>query len=159
MDPMQNSILSDPEKALPETSVEKVIVASSSASSDDLRPLHVPPTVSRWNRAIESLKGLEARGISRVLPHEREAPSVWGYVQMTILWYSANITANNLAVGFLGPSLFQLGFVDSALIVVFSCWLGSLGPAYTAIFGPQSGNRTMVRAEGNPILKAPLSGC
>lgn len=146
MESKQNPVLSDPEKAIPEKNAEEVNVALSSASSDDVLPIHVPPTVSRWNRAIESLKGLEARGISRVLPHEREAPSTMGYVQMTILWFSANITANNLAVGFLGPALFSLGFVDCALIVVFSCWLGSLGPAYTAIFGPQSGNRTMVSA-------------
>ena len=135
-------VVSDPEKAVPTT--EEIHVSSSSASSDDALPIHVPQKLSRWNRTIESFKGLEARGISRVLPHEREAPSLMGYVQMVILWYSANITANNLAVGFLGPLLFSLGFLDSALIVVFSCWLGALGPAYTAIFGPQSGNRTMV---------------
>ena len=136
--------MSDPEKAVPENVTEEIKVSSSSTTSDDVLPIHVPRTVSKWNKAIESLSGLEARGISRVPPNERETPSLMGYVQMTILWYSANITANNLAVGFLGPILFQLGFLDCALIVVFSCWLGALGPAYTAIFGPQSGHRTMV---------------
>ncbi|KAL8976431.1 MAG: hypothetical protein Q9205_007557, partial [Flavoplaca limonia] len=89
---------------------------------------------------------LEARGISRVQPHEREAPTLAAMTQMAIMWYSANITLNNLAVGFLGPLLFELGFLDSALIVVFACLVGSVGPAYMAIWGPQSGNRTMVVA-------------
>ena len=149
MDSTKQPVTSDPEKVVPELvpakHAEEVNGSSTSTSSEEnVRPVHVPATVSRWVRTIESLKGLEARGISRVLPHERESPSLMGYVQMTILWYSANITANNLAVGFLGPLLFHLGFLDSALIVVFSCWMGSCGPAYTAIFGPPSGNRTMV---------------
>lgn len=130
----------DPEKAF-----EDVEVTTDTSSGHDVLPIHVPEKVSRWNRAIESLNGLEARGISRVPPNERQAPSTAGYVQMVLLWYSANITLNNLAVGFLGPLLFELGFLDSALIVVFACLIGSLGPAYMAIFGPQSGHRTMVR--------------
>jgi len=133
----------DPEKAA--TDIE---VTTDSSSSYDGLPIHIPEKVSRWNRAIESIRGLEARGISRVPSHEREAPSSAGYVQMVILWYSANITLNNLAVGFLGPLLFNLGFLDSAVIVTFACLVGSLGPAYMAIFGPQSGNRTMVRLVG-----------
>lgn len=135
----------DPEKALHDKTVEDIHVSSDSASSHDALPLHVPKAVSRWNRTIESIRGLEARGISRVPASEREVPSLVSYVKIVILWYSANITANNLAVGFLGPLLFELGFVDSALLVVFGCLVGSLGPAYTSIWGPQSGNRTMVR--------------
>ncbi|KAL8829741.1 MAG: hypothetical protein Q9191_001834 [Dirinaria sp. TL-2023a] len=137
----------DLERTLPEKSIEDIRVTTESASSShDVLPIHVPEKLSRWNRAIESLRGLEARGISRVPPDEREAPSFAGYVQMVVLWYSANITANNLAVGFLGPLLFDLGFLDSALIIVFACLVGSLGPAYISIWGPQSGNRTMVIA-------------
>ena len=148
-----SNLLPDPEKALREKTVEDIHVSSESASSHEVLPLHVPQAVSRWNRAIESISGLEARGISRVPPSEREAPSLAGYVQIVLMWYSANITANNLAVGFLGPLLFELGFVDSALLVVFGCLLGSLGPAYTSIWGPQSGNRTMVRAYISPIVE------
>ena len=138
----------DPEKAVNEESIEGVNVLSESSASEsnDVLPIRVPEKLSRWNRTIESFKGLEARGISRVPPDERVAPSHLGYVNMALLWYSANITANNLAVGFLGPLLFGLGFVDSSLCVVFACFLGSLGPAYMAIWGPQSGNRTMVKA-------------
>ena len=142
----------DPEKAA--TDIE---VTTKSFSSHDVLPIHVPEKVSRWNKAIESMRGLEARGITRVPSHEREAPSSAGYVQMVILWYSANITLNNLAVGFLGPLLFNLGFLDSAVIVTFACLVGSLGPAYTAIFGPQSGNRTMVRPVGKMAKQVSLT--
>ena len=135
----------DPEKALDEKTVEDIHISSDSSSSHDVLPLHVPQTVSRWNKTIESIRGLEARGISRVPPSERETPSLANDIQIVLLWYSANITANNLGVGFLGPLLFDLGFLDSALLVVFGCLVGSLGPAYTAIWGPQSGHRTMVR--------------
>lgn len=116
----------------------------SNGSRDFLRYYH-SPTLARWKRTIESLKSLEARGISRVLPHEREAPSAKGYMQILLLWYGANITANNLVVGFLGPLLFNLGFLDCALIVVFACWVGAVGPSYVATFGPLSGQRTMAR--------------
>lgn len=116
-----------------------------SNGSPDILPDYHSPTLTRWKRTIESLKGFEARGISRVLPHEREAPSAKGYMQILLLWYGANITANNLVVGFLGPLLFGLGFLDCALIVVFACWVGSLGPSYVATFGPRSGLRTMAR--------------
>lgn len=143
--PQTSNLRADPEKAIEEKSIEDVHVSSDTSSSHDALPLHVPETVTRWNRAIESIQGFEARGISRVLPHERESPSLAQHIQMMLLWYSANLTANNLAVGFLGPLLFDLGFLDSALCVVFGCLVGSLPPAYTAIWGPQSGHRTMVR--------------
>ena len=147
MDFLQRSDpLGDPEKTAFDKAVEDVDITTDISSTHDVLPIHVPEKVSRWNKTIESLGGLEARGISRVPSDEREAPSITGYVQMVILWYSANISLNNLAVGFLGPLLFNLGFLDSAMIATFACLLGSLGPAYMAIWGPQSGNRTMVRS-------------
>lgn len=78
------------------------------------------------------------------MPDERHAPSTFGYVQMALLWFSANISANNLAVGFLGPLVYQLSFLDAALCAVFGSLLGAIGTAYMGTWGPQSGNRTMV---------------
>ncbi|KAI9706445.1 MAG: hypothetical protein M1836_003451 [Candelina mexicana] len=106
-------------------------------------------TVSRlakWNAKIESLSGLEVRGISRVLPTERHEASAFGFVQMALLWFSSNLTANNLAVGMLGPLVLDLGFLDAALCAVFGSILGSMGTAYMSTWGPQSGNRTMIVA-------------
>lgn len=129
-------------------------ISSKSTSSENVHePIastHVPPKLSKWNRRIESLAGLEARGITRVLPEERHEASVVGYVQMAILWFSANVSANNLAVGMLGPLLFKLGFLDSAMCAVFGIMVGSAVTAYTSIWGSQSGNRTMVSRSAKP---------
>ena len=125
-------------------SVEKTTLDSSSASASPLALIPVPTKLQRWNIKIESLAGLEARGIARVLPEERHGSSVMGYAQMAILWFSANVTANNLAVGLLGPLVFELGFVDSAMMATFGSLVGSIPTAYMSIWGAQSGNRTMV---------------
>lgn len=109
-------------------------------------PSHIPvPTaLQRWNTKIEALAGLEARGIVRVLPEERQERSNFGYIQMAIIWFSANVSANNLAVGLLGPLVFELGFVDSAMMATFGSFLGAVPTAYMSIWGTQSGHRTMV---------------
>ena len=123
-------------------SVEKSTFESSSSEPTHLIP--VPTAFQKWNARIESLAGLEARGIVRVLPEERQSPSFLGYAQMAMVWFGANVVANNLAVGTLGPLLFNLGFVDSALMATFGSFLGSVPTAYMSIWGAQSGNRTMV---------------
>ena len=107
--------------------------------------LPVPTAFQTWNTKIESLAGLEARGIVRVQEDERH-DLTWrnGYLQMAVMWYSANVTANNLAVGLLGPLLFGLGFTDSSLTACFGCVIGSTITAYMSVWGAQSGNRTMV---------------
>lgn len=103
----------------------------------------VPTSFQRWNARIESLAGLEARGIVRVLPEERQLPSKLAYAQMAIVWFGANVSANNLTVGMLGPLLFGLGFVDSTMMATFGSLLGAFPTAYMSTWGPQSGNRTM----------------
>ena len=114
-------------------------------SSELFLPSSAPSNkLARWNTWIESLAGLEARGIARVTPEERHRDSIRGYAQMAILWFSANVTANNLVVGLLGPLLFNLGFIDSAMMATFGSLLGSAATAYMSIWGAQSGNRTMV---------------
>ena len=107
-------------------------------------PVPIPGRLARWNTRIENLAGLEARGIARVPPEERHQGSVLGYAQMAMLWFSTNVTANNLAVGLLGPLVFDLGFVDSTMMATFGSLLGAMATAYMSIWGAQSGNRTMV---------------
>ncbi|KAL8710762.1 MAG: hypothetical protein Q9220_004780 [cf. Caloplaca sp. 1 TL-2023] len=134
-----------------EKSAGDVDISSRSSSADNnnnhpIAPIPIPRKLSQWNQKIENLAGLEARGIARVLPEERHGPSTLGYLQMVMLWYSANVSANNLAVGLLGPLLFELGFLDSAVCAVFGIMVGSAATAYMSIWGPQSGNRTMIVA-------------
>ncbi len=95
---------------------------------------------------IESLAGFEARGIRRVEPNEKQHVGRMGYVQIVLLWVSINLAANNITLGMLGPSVFALSFLDASLCATFGAILGSLPTAYTATWGPISGNRTMVRA-------------
>lgn len=94
------------------------------------------------NRRLEALNSFEARGIDRVPPEERQPPSAAGDVQIALLWFSANISCNNLIVGLYGPLLFQLGFLDCAMCAVFGAFLGSLSTAFMAIWGPRTGHRT-----------------
>lgn len=79
-----------------------------------------------------------------MLPEEKHGVDAMGYIQMFTLWFSINVVVNNLAVGFLGPLVFDLGWVDCVCLVLFANALSACGTAYTGTFGPQSGNRTMV---------------
>lgn len=116
---------------------------------------------NRWNARIEGLAGFEARGLARVHESERHPPSNMSLLQMLLLWFSANLTINNLAVTLTGPLIFELGFVDSALCAIFGVMLGALSTAYMATWGAVSGNRTMVcfatllrsRSQANCLLR------
>lgn len=98
----------------------------------------------RFNERLTSIKFFEARGIERVPLEERHEIKAANYLQMSLLWFSTNITANNMALGMMGPLTYDLGFVDSALCATFGALLGAAGVAYMGTFGPASGNRTMV---------------
>jgi NCS1 nucleoside transporter family len=87
---------------------------------------------------------LEARGIERVEPDERQDLRLLGYSQVAIMWFSVNLAANNITLGMLGPVVFMLGFLDSCMVGIFGAFVGSCVVAYIATFGPKSGNRTMI---------------
>ncbi|KAG0647805.1 Purine-cytosine permease [Hyphodiscus hymeniophilus] len=57
---------------------------------------------------------------------------------------SANVGVATLAFGTLGPALFELGWWDSFLCILFFNIIGSMPPALMATFGPKLGLRTMV---------------
>jgi Permease for cytosine/purines, uracil, thiamine, allantoin len=134
------------------TDAEKGITTPANTSSKSSMKLgHVADKSSsnwfvRLNARIVGISFLEERGIQRVPEDARYTPSIMGLVQMSLLWFSINLTANNVAVGLLGPLVYDLGFVDSALCAVFGGMLGGAGAAYMSTYGPQSGNRTMVVA-------------
>ncbi|OIW33150.1 hypothetical protein CONLIGDRAFT_590357, partial [Coniochaeta ligniaria NRRL 30616] len=125
---------------------QKNETTASSIAVPDQHDVHIPAPnkLIQLNNWIEGLSGFEARGITRVQPEERNPPSLWDDVSVALLWFSANISMNNLAVGLFGPLVFGLGFLDSAMCAVFGSLIGALSTAYMSIWGPQSGNRTMV---------------
>ena len=122
-------------------------IATSPIPSTDFSKL---PWFKRWNARIEGLAGFEARGLARVHESERQPASNMSLLQMLLLWFSANLTINNLAVTLTGPLLFGLGFVDCVLCAIFGVALGALSTAYMATWGAVSGNRTMV-CLGSPL--------
>lgn len=61
------------------------------------------------NARIEKLSGVEVQCLERVPPDQRLPPSTMGHLQMLLVWFSANLTVNNLAVALTGPLLFKLG--------------------------------------------------
>jgi hypothetical protein len=98
----------------------------------------------RWARKVENLLGLESRGIHRVEQHEQSQKTTLSFLQIVMLWFSINTAAQNITLGSIGPGVYNLGFTDSALCSVFGALVGSLPVAYTATWGPWSGNRTLV---------------
>ena len=121
-------------------------------------PLVLEGRLAHWNAKVEGFAGLEARGITRVLPEERHTGGKQAYLQMFALWFSINLVAANIVTGLLGPLVFQLGWVDSVCIVIFANALSACGAAYTSTFGPESGNRTMVcigRLSVSDLLELP----
>lgn len=99
--------------------------------------------ISRIERTL-MLYNVEARGIQRVQPEDRHGMGKFGFTQIFLLWFSINLEAVVLALGFLGPIVYYLPFLDSAILAVFGSIAGILPVAYIATFGPRSGNRTMI---------------
>lgn len=127
-----------------------ILESSSANSSSDVEiaptPILLKGKLARWNDWVESLSGLEARGIVRVLPEERVTPRGWyGYLRIFALWFSMNLVATNIVTGLLGPLIFGLGWTDCVCIICFAHIFAACAPAYMATWGASSGNRTMVR--------------
>lgn len=130
--------------------------------SDCPNPDDVPPNplflngmLAYWNAKVEGLAGLEARGITRVLPEEKHDSGKKDYLQMLALWFSMNLVVTCIIAGLLGPLVFQLGWVDCVCIVIFANALSACAPSYISTFGPESGNRTMVRVHNRDSLGLP----
>jgi purine-cytosine permease-like protein len=100
----------------------------------------------KWKSWETILAGynLEARGIQRVEPDERNDMRTLGYGQIALFWFSINLAANNITLGMLGPAVFELGFLDSCLCAILGILVGCLAVGYMAGLGPKSGNRSMI---------------
>lgn len=83
---------------------------------------------------------IEARGIERVSPTERHHTRAFDNFTM---WLSANMCISTFALGTLGISLFNLGFWDSFLTILFFNILAILPPSFFATLGPKLGLRQM----------------
>lgn len=99
-----------------------------------------------WTRKVEKLTGIESRGIRRVEDNERTKKTSLLPLHIILLWMSINTAAQNITLASIGQSVYGLGFKDAALCSVFGGIVGSIPSAYTATWGPISGNRTLVCA-------------
>ena len=87
--------------------------------------------------------GIEARGIERVLPHERTHVSI---IDNFTMWLSANMVISTVALGAIAIPVFGLGFWDSLAAIVLFNVLGALPVAYFSTLGPRLGLRQMTIA-------------
>ncbi|KAL1304044.1 hypothetical protein AAFC00_000481 [Neodothiora populina] len=140
---MNSTRSTDPEKGAPSPGLQ----ADASSIGEMPSPSDgVWPKFRNYAKTFERTLikyNFEARGIQRVLPSERHS---MGFMQIGLLWFSINLAANNITLGMLGPAVYGLSFLDSAMCAVFGMLVGVVPVAYIATFGPLSGHRAMVIA-------------
>ncbi|KAK6820600.1 hypothetical protein PG987_015000 [Apiospora arundinis] len=84
--------------------------------------------------------GVEQRGIERVPSDERTKESM---SEVGTMWLSANMVVSSFAIGALSQPIFGLGYVETALTIVFINALGILPICFFSTFGPRFGLRQM----------------
>jgi NCS1 nucleoside transporter family len=90
----------------------------------------------QWIRSI----GAEQSGIERVPESARVDQSPWS---LFLIFFSANCCTATMALGYLGPTTFGLGWWDSFLCIAIFNLIGAVGPALIAGFGHRMGLRTI----------------
>jgi len=98
----------------------------------------------QWTNKVEHMFGMEARGIRRVKSSEQTPKTTLSFIQIAILWFSINTASQNIMIATVGREIYGLGFVDSVLCSILGAVVGCISVAYTATWGPISGNRTLV---------------
>lgn len=83
---------------------------------------------------------IEARGIERVAPEERNHVRIFDNFT---LWLSANLVISTVALGSLANNIFKLGFWDGLAAIALFNALGVLPVAFFSTLGPKLGLRQM----------------
>jgi hypothetical protein len=141
---IEKGLGSDVEKSRLESSTGKEQTDQHDAAININEPLPSGNIVIQWTKRIEQFLGLEARGIHRVNPNEQSPKTTLSFLQIVVLWFSINTASQNITLASIGQSVYGLGFADATLTSVFGAFLGCIPVAYTAGWGPWSGNRTLV---------------
>ncbi|KAL8869465.1 MAG: hypothetical protein Q9174_004253 [Haloplaca sp. 1 TL-2023] len=84
---------------------------------------------------------IEQRGIERVPEDERTDTNL---AKVGTMWLAANMVVSSFAIGALAIPVFQLGFVDAFLTILFINLLGITPVCFFSTFGPVFGLRQMV---------------
>ncbi|KAJ5561441.1 Permease cytosine/purine uracil thiamine allantoin [Penicillium sp. DV-2018c] len=123
--------------------LDKSASNSSSSDTDLVKPEPLPQ--SRWNRWMTSMF-VETRGVGPIPIEEREQITKSTTLHMILMWFSMTLATNNIVVGSIGTLVLGLSFRDAALCAVFGCLAGNCTVAFMSIWGPKSGNRTLIVA-------------
>lgn len=129
----------------PVETVPKTIALVERDAAVDVEEVDPKNKYLAWAYRLEHMLGFEARGIHRVSEEEQTKKTTLGFLRIVMMWFSINAAAQNITLGSIGSSVFGLGFVDATLCSVFGAIAGTIPVAFTAGWGPLSGNRTMVR--------------
>lgn len=135
---------SNPQIVAP-SAMQNHVLSSHDPAVDVDEPLPTDNKALQWLKRFEHLLGLEVRGIHRVHSSEQSAKTTLSFLNIVVLWFSINTAPQNITLASIGQEVYGLGFVDATLCSVFGAVLGSIPVAYTAGWGPWSGNRTLVR--------------
>jgi hypothetical protein len=139
----------DPEKGAPVAPLPPSShqFANDSLSHDAILDIDEPTPSNKflqWSRRVERLLQIEARGIHHVKASDQSPKTTLSFLQIVILWFSINTASQNITLASIGQAFFGLGFVDATLCSILGAIVGTIPVAYTATWGPWSGNRTMV---------------
>lgn len=120
--------------------LEPVVLIESVGHERDDQQNRKGKVPTKLQQYVDNL-GFEERGIERVLPTERTDMSI---SKIGTMWMSANMTISTFAIGALAHPVFNLGFVDTVLTIVFVNFLSILPVCFFSTLGPRFGLRQMV---------------
>lgn len=87
---------------------------------------------------------VEQRGIERVPEDERTDKGFRALLNVSTMWFSANLVVSSFALGILANRAFGLGIADAMLVILFFNLLGITPVCFFSVFGPTFGLRQMV---------------
>lgn len=83
--------------------------------------------------------GVEQRGIERVPEDERTDTGFKALLNVSTMWFSANLVVAAFALGLLAQSTFKLGVADAMLVILFFNLIGITPVCFFSTFGPKFG--------------------
>jgi hypothetical protein len=83
--------------------------------------------------------GVEQRGIERVPEDERSDTGFKALLNVSTMWFSANLVVAAFALGLLAQSVFGLGVADAMLVILFFNLIGITPVCFFSTFGPKFG--------------------
>ena len=83
--------------------------------------------------------GVEQSGIERVPEDERTDTGFKALLNVSTMWFSANLVVAAFALGLLAQATFGLGVADAMLVILFFNLIGITPVCFFSTFGPKFG--------------------